>query len=402
MGSTKKTPILLIFYFSFIFVYSGHNLLDQDILKEWKGEITESKGVKIIKNPAEPLYGEITLDLELDLEFGNEVDDNYYFYGSVEIDVDSKGNFYVLDHKEIRIHKFGPDGKFIRAVGRKGQGPGEFERPYSIGFDSQDNFYVQESKRINIFSNKGDRLATITSRQNVDTIVPFTPNSLLAVHSQYTQKGPSRQLVLIDGSGEILKNFAAYQDKISTIRKGRAIINIGGYHKYKHMLYTSDYSPGYVIYAHSSEYRLYVIDERRGIAAEIRVDEPPLPLTSKEKDKEVKSYIASRKKRELNISHSEAMQAHNFPENKPYFRRILSDGQGFLFVLRKLGFSKKPCTFDLFNSEGIFIYRISTPSFPDSIKNGFFYDARLDSEKGFLIMQRFKIKNWTKLKIQSN
>ncbi len=37
---------------------------------EWKGTIEKENGVEIIKNPSEPLYGEITLNLEEDLSIG--------------------------------------------------------------------------------------------------------------------------------------------------------------------------------------------------------------------------------------------------------------------------------------------------------------------------------------------
>ena len=96
------------------------------------------------------------------------------------------------------------------------------------------------------------------------------------------------------------------------------------------------------------------------------------------------------------------MRAHNFPEYKPFFRAILSDGQGLTFVLRKLSFHEEFCVFDLFNSAGIFIYRIHTPSFPVAIKNGYFYQPRHDQEKGIWIIQRFKIKNWGVIKASSN
>lgn len=41
---------------------------------------------------------------------------------------DSKGNLYVLDNQEQQVNAFSPDGKLLRSYGRKGQGPGEFQR----------------------------------------------------------------------------------------------------------------------------------------------------------------------------------------------------------------------------------------------------------------------------------
>lgn len=47
---------------------------------QWKGTIEKEDGVKVIKNPNEPLFREITFDLEEDLSIGNEEDENYIFY----------------------------------------------------------------------------------------------------------------------------------------------------------------------------------------------------------------------------------------------------------------------------------------------------------------------------------
>ena len=44
-------------------------------IPQWKGTIEEEDGVKVIKNPNEPLYGEITFQLEEDLSIGNEEDE---------------------------------------------------------------------------------------------------------------------------------------------------------------------------------------------------------------------------------------------------------------------------------------------------------------------------------------
>jgi hypothetical protein len=70
---------------------------------EWKGKIETEGGIKVIKNPAEPLYGEMKLELEEDLSIGNEEDENYLFYRARDIQVDSEGNIYVLDSGNHRL-----------------------------------------------------------------------------------------------------------------------------------------------------------------------------------------------------------------------------------------------------------------------------------------------------------
>jgi len=45
---------------------------------------------------------------------------------------DGEGNLYILDARNFRVVKVGPDGRFIAALGRAGGGPGEFGQPLAF------------------------------------------------------------------------------------------------------------------------------------------------------------------------------------------------------------------------------------------------------------------------------
>jgi len=52
----------------------------------------------------------------------------------VGLTTDQENNIYITDLKDNSVKKFGPEGKFIKKTGRKGQGPGEFLTPGPIQF----------------------------------------------------------------------------------------------------------------------------------------------------------------------------------------------------------------------------------------------------------------------------
>mmetsp|Transcript_72971 Transcript_72971/g.118405 ORF Transcript_72971/g.118405 Transcript_72971/m.118405 type:complete len:191 (+) Transcript_72971:41-613(+) len=52
------------------------------------------------------------------------------FPGAITIDL--RGNAIVADHENHRIQWWGPDGKWLRAVGKKGRGNGELMFPWGI------------------------------------------------------------------------------------------------------------------------------------------------------------------------------------------------------------------------------------------------------------------------------
>ena len=89
----KYSFILVVcFLVSLTFLVSS-----QDENPQWKGTIEEEDGIKVIKNPAEPLYGELTLKLEEDLSIGSDKDENYLFYKTWHLAVDKEGNIYYSD-----------------------------------------------------------------------------------------------------------------------------------------------------------------------------------------------------------------------------------------------------------------------------------------------------------------
>jgi len=48
------------------------------------------------------------------------------FYEPQDIEIGKNGLIYILDSGNNRIHVFDNSGKYIRTIGKKGQGPGEF------------------------------------------------------------------------------------------------------------------------------------------------------------------------------------------------------------------------------------------------------------------------------------
>ena len=76
-----------------------------------------------------------------------------------------KGDIFVADghggNSNNRIVKFTKDGKYIKAWGKKGTGPGEFDIPHCLAFDSKGRLFVgdRNNNRIQIFDQEGNYLA---------------------------------------------------------------------------------------------------------------------------------------------------------------------------------------------------------------------------------------------------
>jgi sugar lactone lactonase YvrE len=90
--------------------------------------------------------------------------DETHFNAPSDVAVAPNGDIFVADgHGDgtnARIVKFSKDGKFIKAWGKEGSGPGEFNVPHGLAFDSAGRLFVADraNSRIQIFDQDGKLL----------------------------------------------------------------------------------------------------------------------------------------------------------------------------------------------------------------------------------------------------
>jgi len=105
-------------------------------------------GVRVVHNEKGGLWGKspkVSLELVRKIGDVDTEDENVAFHYPSDIAVDKEGNIYVLDTGNTRIQKFGPDGKYMATIGRKGQGPGEFINPGGLDLDKDGNLVVTDT-----------------------------------------------------------------------------------------------------------------------------------------------------------------------------------------------------------------------------------------------------------------
>jgi hypothetical protein len=115
---------------------------------EWKGTIENVDGVKVVKNPKEPIYPDKIVTFEEELTIGKSEGPEEYLINSIwSFTIDDEGNTYILDYKPYRIKVFDEDGKYLRSIGREGQGPGELQGPRNIQFTVQKEIMVKDGSK---------------------------------------------------------------------------------------------------------------------------------------------------------------------------------------------------------------------------------------------------------------
>jgi sugar lactone lactonase YvrE len=76
------------------------------------------------------------------------------------IETDGNGNIYVLDYPAQEVRVFSPTGDYLRTIGRKGLGPGEFSDAYGMAWDAQQRLWVIGGARYSVFDRTGQLVGT--------------------------------------------------------------------------------------------------------------------------------------------------------------------------------------------------------------------------------------------------
>lgn len=94
---------------------------------------------------------------------GKRGDGKGEFNYPTDIDISSKGELVVVDSLNARIQILDNEGNFIRAFGRRGTGFGDFKVIKGIALDSEDHIYVTDAlaSHFKIFSMEGDLLLVV-------------------------------------------------------------------------------------------------------------------------------------------------------------------------------------------------------------------------------------------------
>jgi hypothetical protein len=360
----------------------------------WNATAEIVEGVKTIRNPETPRYGTFAFDLAEDLVIGSESDDAYCFPYSAGVAVDSDGRICVVDFDNRRVQVFDVHGRYVRTLGRVGQGPGEYMFPSSVMADAVGNIIVNDAARFLIYySPEGllQRKVTLKTSLSLPMLGPGGTTVGIAPLSPRAEGGPINVLILLGPDGEVLKTLAEYpacgvvQDLV--IR-----------HWYSCHVSACLRSADSLYYGFDQDYKVHVVDQEGRPLFVFTKAERPMPISAEEKALTRKEGIftwegqGDPKDTDLGM-----------PSHRPFWSKFISDDEGRLYVVRFLTILEKDRTtrdVDVFSRDGIYLYRTTWPFLPQVIKGGFLYEVRQDENAGLTRIVRHRIKNWADFKAE--
>jgi len=345
---------------------------------EWKGKIEKRDGISIIKNPKEPMYGEDVFNMEEELSIGETKGrEDYMFSMIVSIDVDDEGNIYVLDIKETHIKVFNSDGRLMRIIGKKGQGPGEFQRPFTVQITAQNEVVVYDPmpRKLLFFSSEGEYKKSISIEKLFNPQILNSEGNIVSLVRIDEAENPKYELQRLNLELQPLTFYYSYP--VPDLMRD-------GFNSFRSSLQWAVTNNNEIVCGHPDEgYGLKIFNPEGKITRNIVKDYTPVKIP----DEAIKRAT----KRQLPPG-----RFYSVPKYYSAFRWIITDDDNRIFVCTwESPKDKVGSYYDVFSPEGKFIAKIPLRheflmGRPIIFKENKLYLVEAD-EDGYQYVKRYKV-----------
>lgn len=135
--------------------------------------------------------GQSNFEIELLFEIGTQNDQRYMFESPNLLEVDSKGNIFVVDNQGFEVRVFDKSGIFKHVIGEKGRGPGDFLKISSLN--------VIEDDSLIIFDDMNQRFSKIVGQRFI-SFFPVENLSMGFLDVERILENRNKYLVLMNSS----------------------------------------------------------------------------------------------------------------------------------------------------------------------------------------------------------
>ncbi len=256
----------------------------QQYESKWQGTVELRNGVSIVKNPEDPICSQAVFQLEEELVIGQAGGKEEYTFSRVAgMDVDAAGNIYILDGASAHLRVFDKDGGYIRTIGRKGQGPGEFQMPVFVQATAQNEIVIYDysSQRLTFFSPDGGYLRQVYAARTRYPVLPVRLDSrgnLIGMEVMAPPPLGGKELKKYGRNFEPLMVIAKEKQDLDDHRRGK--MNV-----VKSTLYCAVSSNDSIVWGNSETYELQILNPAGELVRKISKVHKALKLTAEDEKK---------------------------------------------------------------------------------------------------------------------
>lgn len=335
----------------------------------WAGTIdTLATGQLVVHNPATPLWDpESHWQLAEELRIGTVAEEGPDLFGQItSLTVDAAGRIYVLEGQAQEVRVFGPDGRHLRTIGRKGAGPGEFARALRIEIGPDGNLWAADpqNNRVSVFDTTGRYLRGHTMAGGF-TIIPWPGRFDRQGRYYYPLIEPAE-----DGNGidlALIRYGAtlAPADTLPTpedptdrqvfeVRRGDnvavAIASVPFTPGFRWLLAPTGTFWGFL----TGPYRMFELGQDGDTIRTITRDFDPLPVTDDD-------MAEARENLEWFLQEGGSVDWSRIPSHKPAIEYGFVDGDGYVWVWPVMPAGEEGTVLDVFDPVGRYLGRITPP-----------------------------------------
>lgn len=143
-----------------------------------------------------------------------EEDENKFFQTPTSITIDHNQSIYICDLYDNCIKVFSNTGKYIRTIGRKGQGPGDTYSPIYITFSPGGDLLVNEfgSRRIQWFNTQGKSKHILKQKKEIIEWISVVSENEIAAYAHLKTFRKRKLVSIMNNKGKVLREIGQYHD----------------------------------------------------------------------------------------------------------------------------------------------------------------------------------------------
>ena len=349
----------------------------------WRGRIETREGVTVVHNPREPLYAEPVLILEEDLIIrGDETQEDQMFQDIRTLDVDGEGNIYALDEQAGNIKVFDAGGRYVRTMGKKGQGPGEFGFPVAVLITPDQEVLVHDmgQRALKFLDREGRFLRQISIADKFQFSGPrFLSGGRLAGSHLVPAQDPLAVLKLFDEKLEPVQTLASLPVTPPPALNFFAMNSMTG-------LRWNKLTEEAIVWGDflEPEYALFILDREGRHTRTIIREYDPIKISETEKRVLLdKMFDGKPPPPQWDIQ---------MPDRFPPFSGISCDDEGRVYVKTHESFGQEGIeSYDLFDARGRYAARLTLEVPVMVLKHGYLYTI-VEDDDGFRLIKRLRLK----------
>lgn len=357
-------------------------------------EVEVIDGVEYMHNPSGPLQPDLTVNFREELSIGGEKEaQEAVLYRPSGILVDENDFIYISDYQDAMIKVFDPQGNFVRAIGRKGQGPGEFQALTAMNFlpDGCLLVFDVQSRRTSLIDRMGSLVHSHSWRNSHFAILLTDESGYLADENIYGEE-PKLFIKKYDFVGNELETWGEFVPiRMMVQRRGEMMLAIST--PYRPMsIFAGDPVRKRLYHCHNNTYAIELYEAPGKLVRKIDRPYQPVPFTQKD----AQDYYADFDRRG-NKEFSEMAREVELPKVKTITESMFVDDLGNLWVATNELDEKaeRPRrAYDIFNPEGHYACRVWLGLRPRIFVRGKMFSFHSDEETGFTTVKRYGV-TWT-------